>query len=144
MAASFGQRFDVVHLLSLYVPSFRKASLAERVGMNITVADSFPSTTVPSLGSLVAVVLLVASLLLPFVLRTEASVCQVGTAGEGAGTLWFPWHLASPPFIRKALQGFKSCKARPLFHLVHHNNIIKGNSHSLSFTLMMAETLESA
>ena len=110
MAASFGQRFDVVHLLSLYVPSFRKASLAERVGMNITVADSFPSTTVPSLGSLVAVVLLVASLLLPFVLRTEASVCQVGTAGEGAGTLWFPWHLASPPFIRKALQGLRPAR----------------------------------
>ena len=104
MAAAFGQRFDVVHLLSFYVPSFRKASLAERVGMNVTVADSFPSTTVPSLGSLVTVVLLVAPTLLPFMLRTEASVCQVGTAGEGAGTLWFPWHLASPPFIRKALQ----------------------------------------
>ncbi len=143
MAAAFGQRSDVVHLLSLYVSSFRKATLAERVGMNVTVADSFPGTTVSSLGSLVAVVLLVASLLLPFVLRTEASVCQVGTAGEGAGTLWFPWHLASPPFIRKALQGFPR-KARPLFHLVHHNNNIKGNSHSLSFTLMMEETCCSA
>jgi hypothetical protein len=31
-----------------------------------------------------------------------------------------------------------------MFHFVHHNTIIRGDSHSLSFTLMMAATQESA
>lgn len=80
-----------------------------------------------------------------FVLRAEASISKPWTAGVSTGLLWTPWHIITSlyghnksPVGGVLPQGFR------MFYFVHHNTIIRGDSQSLSFTLMMAATQERA
>lgn len=76
MISSLSQRLDVVYLLGLHVPAFLKAALAEWVGVHVTVADSFPCTSVSALAGRITVVLFVSFVLQLLVLRTKAPVSQ--------------------------------------------------------------------
>ena len=141
---ALGERQLVVDFLGWRVPAGFQALLAQRVRRDITVADTFPRSAVMTAGRRVAAVLLVAFGFQLGVFLTVPSIGQPGTAGIRAGTFRFPWHRhtsfrAEEKPCRSGLpQGSR------MFYFVHHNTIIRGASHSLSFTLMMAATQESA
>lgn len=93
MSSALGQRFDVVYLLSQSNDSTPSTFLAQRVGGDETVTDSFPGSAVPTAYSRVSVVLLVAFVLLLLVFLAEASACQFRTSGERTRSLWSLRHL---------------------------------------------------
>ena len=111
MVAAFGQRFYVVYLLGLCIPTFLEAELTERVGIHVPVSDAFPRTSIPALGSRIAFILFIASVFLLFMFRTEASIREVGTAWVGAGALWFSWHQLHLRFWHKKSPADFHCKA---------------------------------
>lgn len=84
----------MVYLLGWCVDIILKAPFTKRVGSSIAVTDTFPCTSVATLGIRISVVLLVAFGFLLFMLRTEASVCQIRAAGIGAGTFWLSCYQA--------------------------------------------------
>ena len=96
MRAALGEGLHMVYLLGWCVDTVLKAPLTKRVGSSIAVTDTFPCTSVATFGIWVSVVLLVAFGFLLFMLRTEASVCQIRATGIGAGTFWFSWHRIPP------------------------------------------------
>ena len=96
MVAAFSKRQNMVDFLGFPVDSFRKTFLAKRVGVNVTVADAFPSSAVASLGGRVAVVFFVSFILLFLVLRAESSLGEVRASGVGARPFRFPWHIVAP------------------------------------------------
>lgn len=92
VVSTFRQRLDVMYLFRFHQQPLLIAQLTERMLLHILVTDALPGTTVPTLSLRVPVVLLVALILQPFMLRAEAAIRQVGTSGKGTGTLWFVWH----------------------------------------------------
>ena len=101
VCSALGQRQLVMHLFHRTKQTFPVALLTEWVLGYIAVADSFPCPAVSTAYSRVPVVLLVALVLLFLVFLTEPSLCQVGTAGERTGALWFSWHLATSFFAQR-------------------------------------------
>jgi hypothetical protein len=96
MRAALGEGLYMVYLLGWCVDTVLKTSLTKRVGSSIAVTDTFPCTSVATLSIRVSVILLVAFGFLLFMLRTEASVCQIRATGIGAGTFWLSWHRIPP------------------------------------------------
>ncbi len=101
MGAALGERKAMVDFLGRNQHTLFVALLTEWMLLDIAVTDALPRTTIPTAYSRVSVVLLVALVLLAFMLRAKPTICQVGAAGMGTGTLWFSWQLASPPFGHK-------------------------------------------
>ena len=102
-----------MYLLGWRVHTFLKADFTKRMGSSVAISDTLPSSAIPSLGSRVTFVSFIALGLSLCVFFTEATVCEVGTAGIRTGSLWSSWqtkHLLVG--IRKAmwvgcdLQGF--------------------------------------
>ena len=117
MCAAFSKRELVVDLLGGNVEPALKALLTQRMLGDIAVSDTLPSTSIPAFGLRTAVIFFIACVFLLLMHRTVPTVSQVGTAGIGAGPLWFPWHcFTSLSRIRKALQDF-SRKALVCFSL---------------------------
>lgn len=69
-----------------------KTQLTQRMLGDIAVADTLPCTSISSFGLRAAVIFFVARIFLFLMHRTVPTISQVGTAGIGAGPLWFPWH----------------------------------------------------
>lgn len=144
MRAAFSNRAFVVDLLGGNVESALKTQLAQRVLGDIAVADTLPCTSVSALGLRAAVISFVAFILLALMHRTISPVRQVRTAGIGAGALGFSWHVSHLASLHKKSPAGLLPQGSRMFYFVHHNTIIRSDSHSLSFTLMMAATQESA
>ncbi|MPM35481.1 hypothetical protein SDC9_82074 [bioreactor metagenome] len=69
------------------------ALLAQRVRLNVSVTDAFPSTTISFVGSRVAFVLVIMFVRRLLMLGTVLLAHGKPTAtGVGAGTFWFVWH----------------------------------------------------
>ena len=83
---------DVVYLIHGCQPSFLKTHLAERMRRSVAVTDSLPGSAVFLIyvrGAFVLVVLPAGGC---FMLLAVLPIREVGTAGVGAGALWFSWH----------------------------------------------------
>lgn len=96
VVAAFSKRQDVVDFLGFPVDSMRLALLAERVSVDVSVADALPSPAVASFCGWIASVLLVSLVFLFLVLRAKAPIGEVGAAGMGARSFGFPWHVVAP------------------------------------------------
>ena len=92
MISALCQRLDVMHLLRLNKTSFLKTLFTKRVCIHITVTDAFPRTSIFSFGCRVAAVLLISLVLYFLMFLTEPAIRQLGTAGVGTRSFWFPWH----------------------------------------------------
>ena len=93
IAATLGERKDVMDLFGRRQLALLLTLLAERVGLDIAVADSLPASAVAFVGlgvSFVLVVLFVHDLLMFSAVLLTLS--EPTAAGVGAGTLWFIWH----------------------------------------------------
>ena len=93
VSATLRQRLEVVDFLGGDKPSFFPAMLAQWMGLDIAVTDSFPGTSVTAAGSRVTVVAFITLCLLLCVFLAEPSVSKVGTAGMGTRSFWLSWHL---------------------------------------------------
>lgn len=121
-----------MNFLGRNVPSFLKALLTQWMGSRITVTDTFPCPSISTAYSRIPVILLIAFILLFLMLLTEPSFRQLRTAGERTRTLWFPWHLLSPPNgHKKSPHRISSMKAYHLF-CSHCNTITRNRYHSMS------------
>ena len=145
VCAALRNRKNMMNFLDWCQPAFLEALLTQGVGRCIPVTDTLPSPAVFAVDIRVALVLVVPLPVQLLVLRAEASISKPWTAGVSAGFLWTPWHIITSlsghnksPAGEGLPQGFRR------FYFVHHNTIIKGDSQSLSFTLMMAATQERA
>ena len=95
MCTTFSKGQLVVYLFNGYKHSLLVTLLTEGMGLNVTVTDAFPRSSVPSPRSRVTVVLLVTLVLFPLVFLAEPTFSKVGTTGVVAGVFRFPWHVAS-------------------------------------------------
>lgn len=145
MCTASRERDNVVNLLGRCCSDLFKALLTQGVRRCVPVTDALPSPTVFAIDVRAALVLVVTVPVQLLMLRTEASISKPWTAGVSAGLLWAPWHIITSlsghnksPAGKGLPQGFRR------FYFVHHNTIIRGDSQSLSFTLMMAATQASA
>jgi hypothetical protein len=91
-APAFRQRHDVVHLLRLHVPSFKKAAFAERMLMDVAVPDPLPGPAVPFPGGVAAGERVVMTLHHLFMLLAVGVVRQPRASWVAAGPLGFSWH----------------------------------------------------
>jgi hypothetical protein len=91
-APALGQRHDVVHLLRLHVPSFKKAAFAERMLMDVAVPDPLPGPAVPFPGGVAAGERVVMTLHHLFMLLAVGVVRQPRASWVAAGPLGFSWH----------------------------------------------------
>ena len=94
MGSAFRQRLLVVDLLGGGQPAFLLTQLAQRVLLDVPVADALPGAAIPTAYSRVTVVLLVAFSFRLGVLLAEPAVRQLGTAGVrtrsfGSAWQWF-------------------------------------------------------
>ena len=93
IAASFGERKNVVDLFSRRQLALLLALLTKGMQLDVAVADALPTSAVAFVGlgvSLILVVLFVHNLLMfDAVLLT---LSEPTAAGVGAGTLGFVWH----------------------------------------------------
>ena len=93
IAATLGERKDVMYFLGRSQLALFPALLAERMRLDVTVTDSFPGSAVSFVRSRVALILVVTLvhdlLMLGTVLLThgEPTAARIGT-----GTFWFVWH----------------------------------------------------
>lgn len=87
MSAALREWTDVVNLLCFSEPATLEAFLTQRVCLDVTVPDAFPSSAVPTAASRIALVLLISLGLLFGVFLAETLVSQPGTAGERARSL---------------------------------------------------------
>lgn len=145
VCAALRNRKNMMNFLDWCQPAFLEALLTQGVGRCIPVTDTLPSPAVFAVDIRVALVLVVPLPVRLLVLRAEASISKPLTAGVSAGLLWTPWHIItslSGPNKSPAGEGLPQGFHR--FYFVHHNTIIRGDSQSLSFTLMMAATQERA
>lgn len=145
VCAALRNRKNMMNFLDWCQPAFLEALLTQGVGRCIPVTDTLPSPAVFAVDIRVALVLVVPLPVQLLVLRAEASISKPLTAGVSTGLLWTHWHIITSlsghnksPAGEGLPQGFRR------FYFVHHNTIIKGDSQSLSFTLMMAATQERA
>ena len=145
VCSTLRNRKNMMNFLDRCQAAFLEALLTQRVGRCVPVTDALPSPAVFAVDVRAALVLVVAVPVQLLMLRTEASVGEPWTAGVSAGLLWTPWHIITSlsghnksPAGEGLPQGFRR------FYFVHHNTIIRVDSQSLSFTLMMAATQESA
>jgi len=93
IAATFGQRKDVVYLLGRSQPALFLALLAQRVCFDVTVTDTLPCTAVPPVGGRVTfdlVVMFVHQLLMLGAVLLV--VCKPTAAGISTGTFGFVRH----------------------------------------------------
>ena len=145
VCAALRNRKNMMNFLDWCQPAFLEALLTQRVGCCVPVTDTLPSPAILAVDVRAAFVFVVPITVQLFVLRTEASVGEPWAAGISAGPLRTPRHMITSlsghnksPAGEGLPQGFRR------FYFVHHNTIIRGDSQSLSFTLMMAATQESA
>lgn len=145
VCAALRNRKNMMNFLDWCQPAFLEALLTQGVRRCVPVTDALPSPTVFAVDVRAALVLVVTVPVQLLMLRTEASISKPWTAGVSAGLLWAPWHIITSlsghnksPAGKGLPQGFRR------FYFVHHNTIIRGDSQSLSFTLMMAATQASA
>ena len=96
---------DVVYLIHGCQPSFLKTHLAERMRRSVAVTDSLPGSAVFLIYVRTAFVFVVLPAGGRFMLLAVLPIREVGTAGVGAGALWFPWHRLTSLGIRKAPTG---------------------------------------
>ena len=73
------------------------AFLAERVGFDKLVSDTFPGAAISALRVRTTVVLFVTLTFQTFVFFTKPAVCKLWTAGIGAGAFRFCRHQCSLP-----------------------------------------------
>src|SRR5699024_11375631 len=95
VGSGFGQRLLVVDLLGGGQPAFLLAQLAQRVLLDVPVADALPGAAIPAAYSRVTVVLLVAFGLRLGVLLAEPAIRQLGTAGIRTGALGLCGHRST-------------------------------------------------
>ena len=145
VCAALRNRKNMMNFLDRCQPAFLEALLTQGVRRCIPVTDTLPSPAVFAVDVRAALVLVVPIPVQLLVLLAEASISKSWTAGVSAGFLWTPWHIITSlsghnksPAGEGLPQGFRR------FYFVHHNTIIRGDSQSLSFTLMMAATQASA
>ena len=74
VCATLGKRYLVMHLLSGSQPAIPLAQLAQRVLLDVPVADALPGAAIPTAYSRITVILLVAFVLLFLMLLAEPSV----------------------------------------------------------------------
>lgn len=145
VGAALGNRKNMMNFLDRCQPAFLEALLTQGVRRCVPVTDALPSPTVFAVDVRAALVLVVTVPVQLLMLRTEASVGEPWTAGVSAGLLWTPRHMiTSLSGHNKSPAGVGLPQGFRMFHFVHHNTIIRGDSQSLSFTLMMAATQERA
>lgn len=134
----------MVYLIHRNHPTFLQTHLTERMRRSVAVTDSFPCSAVFLIyvrGTFILVVLPAGDC---FVLLAVLSIREVRAAGVGTGALGFSWHRFTSLGHKKSPAGEGLPQGFRRFYFVHHNTIIRGDSQSLSFTLMMAATQESA
>ncbi len=102
-ASSLRERYDVVDLLGLHIPSVPQALLAERVLLYVSVPDLFPLVSVASVCRVASCEMLVVFLHeLPVLLAVLlAFLGKVRTAGVAAWPFGFNWHASSLPFLHE-------------------------------------------
>ena len=106
VVAAFSQRLDVMHLLRLDEPAFLLAPLTKRVCIHIAVTDAFPRPAIFSFECRIPSILFIALVLQFLMLLTKSAVRQLGTAGVGTWTLWFPWHRLTSSGHKESPTGF--------------------------------------
>ena len=145
MCAALRNRKNMMNFLDRCQAAFLKALLTQRVGCCVPVTDTLPSPAILAVDVRAAFVFVVPITVRLFVLRTEASVGEPWAAGISAGFLRTPRHMiTSLSGHNKSPAGVGLPQGFRRFYFVHHNTIIRVDSQSLSFTLMMAATQESA
>ena len=95
VGSAFSQRLLVVDLLGGGQPAFLLAQLAQRVLLDVPVADALPGAAIPTAYSRVTVVLLVAFGFRFGVLLAEPAIRQLGASGVRTGALGFCWHRST-------------------------------------------------
>ena len=84
-----------MHLFGGGQSAFLLTQLAQRVLLDVPVADALPGAAIPAAYSRVTVVLLVAFGFRLGVLLAEPAVCQLGTAGVRTGALGLCRHRST-------------------------------------------------
>ena len=92
MCTTFRERGLVMYFFYFNKHSLLKAQLTKGMGLNITVTDAFPRSTITPVCCRVSVVLLVLFVSFLLVLLTEPSFSKVGTAGMVAWVFSLSWH----------------------------------------------------
>jgi len=131
-ASAFGERENMVYLLGGCQLTLLPALLAQRVRLDVSVTDAFPSTTISFVGSRVAFVLVVMFVCRLLMLGTVLLAHGKPTAaGVGAGTLWFVWHgFTSVQGKEKATGDFSSMARTSILFAYHNTNIRGGMTNS--------------
>ena len=149
-----GSSWDTIAIPAVLIAAISSALTIAGLGTGIFIGRKIPCSIAPVGGLIligIGIKIIIEHLgVVPIpvqllVLRAEASISKPWTAGVSAGFLWTPWHIITSlsghnksPAGEGLPQGFRR------FYFVHHNTIIRGDSQSLSFTLMMAATQERA
>jgi hypothetical protein len=118
----------------------------ERVGLDVAVTDTLPSTTISLVGSGVTLELVVVFVHCFLVLGTVLlAFCKPTAAGISTGTLWFVWHLVHLPYLSKTISGLKASISffLPLCNSMHLTPSLlsaaqKSCFDTFSFSLMMS------
>jgi hypothetical protein len=76
------------------------ALLTQRMGFNVTVTDSLPSSAVSSSRIRIPLILFVSPVFLLLMFLTKSSIDKLRTSRIRAGAFRFPWHK-TPPAIKK-------------------------------------------
>ena len=92
VVAALSQRLDMMHLLRPGKSAFLLAPLTKRVCIHVPVTDAFPRPSIFSFDCRVPAILFITLVLQFLMLLAEPAVRQLGTAGVGTRSLWFPWH----------------------------------------------------
>lgn len=101
VGAAVRERKSVMNLGRFGVAVLFQALLAERVGVNVTVADALPRASVFSFGIPVPVVGLVLFIVEFLMFLAETSFGELWTAGPGAGCFRLVRHGLAPFPIKK-------------------------------------------
>lgn len=115
VSAALGERNFMVDFLSGNQHTFGLTQLTQRMLLDIAVADPLPGSAVSAAHFRVTVVFLIASVLLSLVFFAESSVCQLGAAGVGTGTLGLLRHFFTSFRDKKSHRWFTPTMALFMF-----------------------------
>ena len=92
ICAAVTERENVMHFFGWRQAVSFLALFAQRVCLDVAVANALPSPAIALVAFGIALKTIVMARRLLLMLSTVKAVGQLGTAGVLTGALWFPWH----------------------------------------------------
>lgn len=128
MSTAVFERDDVVDFLGRGDTPQRLAVFAQRVGLDVGVADFAPAVVVSLIDRRVTLIRAVTLVFCLGVCWAESFVAEFGTAWLGAGCCWFDRHLSAPLLCMGKPQGSRAWGSLGLVLLFNHLQYFRAGS----------------